>query len=335
MSKIMVLGAGGYIGIPLVKELLENDYEVVCLDRFFFGENLLLNEISQFKDKFKLIKKDIRSLSKGYFDKIDIVFDLAGLSNDPSCDLDPKLTKSINSNSVEMNVKLAKDSGVERYIYFSSCSIYGSGENSKVDENSSFNPVSEYAKAKINAENYVLRENSKKFTTTCMRNSTVFGLAPRMRFDLVVNIMTKIALQEKRLYILGGGNQWRPLIHVKDLVDAAMIFLRAPKEKISGQAFNVGGNHLNYKVSEIAKKISDTMTDNIELIKVPDDDDKRSYRVEFKKIKNNLNFVPNISIEDGVNEICEALKKNKINPDDIRWNTLQYYQKIIKDIESF
>ena len=332
MKNILITGAGGYIGIPLTSKLLDEGYCVTALDRYFFGSRLLTDNLKD-RARLRVLQDDIRNLNAGHFEGIDAVIDLAGLSNDPTCDFDPKLTTDINAYPVEKNTLLAKKSGVSRYIYFSSCSIYGVGNEMILDENSDFSPVSEYARSKIFAEAALFDKHSDTFTTVSMRNATVFGLAPRMRFDLVVNIMTKIALQQRRLYILGGGEQWRPLVHVNDLVEATSLMIKADKSLIGAQAYNVGGSKFNYKVADIAKIVEAALPFDVEIVKTPDDADKRSYRVDFTKIKTTLGFEPKLDIQYAVNEIMCAAERSELNLDDIRWNTLAYYKKLQSDFE--
>ena len=330
--RVLVLGAGGYIGIELVNSLISGGHHVVALDRYFFGADLLESHIDN-KDKLSIIYRDIRNLDLETFEDIDVVFDLAGLSNDPSCDLSPTLTEEINAFPVRVNGEKAKNAGVKRYIYFSSCSVYGAGGEDSVSEESPFAPVSNYAKAKIYAEEALLPMSSNDFAVTCMRNATVYGYAPRMRFDLVVNIMTKIALTEGRIVVLGGGKQWRPLVHVKDVVSAALNIMNAPLSTVQGHAFNVGCNEQNYTVMEIANKVATAIAKDVEIIIAPDDADKRSYRVNFDKIKNQLNWQPEHDIEETVSEISKLISSGKLDPDDPRWNTLKYYQFLMSNYE--
>jgi nucleoside-diphosphate-sugar epimerase len=329
---VLVLGAGGYIGIPLVQELVNRGNQVKALDRFFFGQDLLGETIADGGNP-EIIQDDLRFLKREYFDGIDCVFDLGGLSNDPSCDLSPDLTKEINAKSVEKNGLLAKSAGVERYIYFSSCSVYGATEDEIADEKSGLAPVSAYAEAKIFAEQSLFSLVDHRFAVTCMRNATVFGCAPRMRFDLVVNLMTKTAFEKGHIYVLGSGTQWRPLVHVLDVVKAALIISEAERDLVCSQAFNVGSTEMNYRVTEIAHQVRNAISKNIDILTIPDDKDKRSYRVDFSKINKVLGFVVCHSIADTVTQLYRLLESGKIDAKDPRWYTLPYYKKLIADYQ--
>ena len=300
----------------------------------FFGTDLV-----PFKGKsnFELVRKDIRELEPADFKGVDCVIDLAGLSNDPSCDLDTKLTKSVNYNGGMNAAKAAKEAGVTQYLYSSSCSVYGTGTTEQLNEESELAPVSEYAKAKINMEKGLLKLADDDFCVTLLRNATVYGLSPRMRFDLVINVMTLHAWNNKRLFIMGGGRQWRPLVHVQDVCRAFYTVFEADREVVQKEAFNVGSTGQNYRVEQIANVIKGVLPET-ELINVPDDADKRSYNVSFEKINEVLGYEVTKSPVDGIMEIKEALEKGQIDPNDMRTVTIKYYEyllnaeKVIKEV---
>jgi nucleoside-diphosphate-sugar epimerase len=198
-----------------------------------------------------------------------------------------------------------------------------------VDEKSKLYPLSEYAKSKITAEKKILELSNSSFCTTVLRLSTLYGLSEkRMRFDLIVNLMTLHAWKNKKIFILGGGKQWRPLIHIDDCINAFYIVLDAQKKIINKQIFNVGSNDQNYQVFQVAN-ILKRFFPEIDIEIAPDDPDQRSYRVNFDKFTRALYFKPKKTIEDGVREIKEALEKGKIT-DDLRTNTLWYYKHLIE-----
>lgn len=326
-KKVLIAGAGGYIGITMVREFLEAGYQVTGLDRYYFGKELLGPEILNHKN-FKLLKKDIRSVTATDFLGIDSVIDLAGLSNDPTCDLDLKLTYDINHLGCVNVAKCAKEAGVSRYVFSSSCSVYGEGQSTILTEESPLLPVSAYAKAKIEAEKQLLALADSKFCVTLLRNATVYGFAPRMRFDLIINIMTLFAWRDKRVFIMGGGKQWRPLVHVKDVVRAFKLVLESEPSLVQKECYNVGSNNQNYQVIQVANLVKEIFPET-NLVIAPDDNDKRSYRVCFDKIEKSLGFKNTKTPQDGINEIKAALDGARVDPTDPRTVTLKYYQYLL------
>src|SRR5262245_43147378 len=218
MSKVLVSGAGGYIGVPLCAKLVELGHLVVGLDRYFFGKTRIdgLSGNSQ----FEVIIEDIRDFDPAILKGVDVVVDLAGLSNDASAEINSELTQSINMHGATRLARLAKDAGVRRYVYSSSASVYGQGSHEKLTESDECRPLTLYAESKLHVENVLASLTDSNFETVIFRNATVFGLAPRMRFDLAINIMTLRAWKERVIYVMGGGNQWRPFVHVSDVVRA-------------------------------------------------------------------------------------------------------------------
>lgn len=307
MKKILVTGGAGYIGSVLVRTLLDKGYSVKVLDCLFFGEDPIKDCLKN--NKFELVKGDIRNIESlpDIFKDVYAVMHLASLSNDPSCDVDPQDTIDINYTSSVKLAELCKKNKIKRFIFSSSCSVYGASENLILDEQSEKAPVSLYAKSKIDFENTLLEMMDKDFFPTILRNGTVFGLSPRMRFDLVVNIMTKYAIAKNKVFIVGGGLNWRPLIHVEDVANAFILALEAPLEKVNGEIFNVGSNEMNFQVKDVAEKIKNIMP-SIEIEYAPSDKDNRSYRVCFDKISKALGFNTTKSVEDGIKEIASAIK---------------------------
>lgn len=327
MKKVYVTGAGGYIGILLCEELLNRGYSVIAMDRFFFGKDKI--SYLQGNPNLSIVMDDIRDVDTSLLKDVDAVIDLAGLSNDASSEIDPKLTQDINLDGATNFAKSAKINGVKRYIYSSSASVYGAGETQFLDETSSLAPQTEYAKAKVGMEKNLQALNDDKFEVVYLRNATVYGLAPRMRFDLVINIMTSRALKERVIYIMGGGKQWRPLVHVRDVIQAMLLALEAPKEIVSGEIFNVGSDTQNYQIEELSSFVMDVIP-NVKLHVIPDAKDLRSYHLSFKKILNVLNFVPKVGVHEGVVEIKQALEKGQVQVDDPTCYTLQWYKALME-----
>jgi len=331
--KVLVTGAGGYIGSVLVPILLENGYGVVGLDRFFFGRQTLPPEDS----RLKILQEDIRRLNESVFQGVDAVIDLAALSNDPSGELDSEKTWEINHRGRVGVAKLAKKAGVKRYLLPSSCSIYGFQEG-VLDETSSPNPLTTYAKANLQAEKDTLSLADDHFCVTVIRQATVYGLSPRMRFDLAINGMVRGYLKNGKIPILRDGNQWRPFVHVRDTSNAMKMILEAPIDKVRGQIFNVGSDDQNFQIMPLAKMVVQAMEKPFayEWYGLPD---HRSYRVSFRKIKERLGYQTKFTPEDGAREIVEQIQKGNLDPDDPRTITVQWYkhlmemQAILKQVE--
>lgn len=325
MERIFVTGAGGYIGSKLIGKLLELNYEVTACDRFFFG----IESLNNFQNnKFlKILKKDIRDLDTEDLKSQDIVLDLASLSNDPSGDLDPDLTFEINGRGRIHVAKTAKDAGVQKYILSSSCSVYGKGENNDLNEKSSTHPQSIYAQSTLLAEDETMLLSDDNFSVTALRNSTVFGLSQRMRFDLVVNLMTLAAFQKQKIIVMGGGLQWRPLVHINDVVRGFISAINSPVEVVNKQIFNIGLD--NFQVKNIAYLIRETLPFRVDIEFAPDDVDSRNYNVNFKKAKTSLGFTAEISVEKGIIEIYNALKSGSVDTG-LKTITVKWYQHLIE-----
>lgn len=322
---ILITGVGGYIGSTLAEVLLEEGHRVVGLDRFFFGEDLLGDLLSN--PCFSTVRKDIRDIGSADFDGIDAVCDLAALSNDPTGEIDPQLTEAINHLGRQKVACAARDAGVRRYVLASSCSVYGHGNQVHLTECSEPNPISAYAKANLAAERAVLPLAGPDFTITVLRQATVYGLSRRMRFDLAINLMTLNAVEKGRIFVLGGGRQWRPFVHVRDTARAFASVLCAQPELVNRQVFNVGGQ--NTQILQLAYIVRENIPFPIDLQVVPDDPDKRDYNVSFEKIQRELGYESKLSPADGVREIYEALKLGKISPQPTTY-TVAWYRKIIE-----
>jgi nucleoside-diphosphate-sugar epimerase len=331
--KVLVTGGAGYIGSILCRMLIEKGFDVICLDRFFFG----FDSIEEIRDKIKIVKEDIRWFNPNILKGIDAIIDMASLSNDPSGELDPQKTLEINYEGRVRVARLSKKYGVKKYVLASSCSVYGFQEEILTEE-SALNPLTTYAKANVLAEKEILPLADKLFTTTVLRLATVYGFSYRMRFDLAINGMVLGFYKNGKIPIMRDGKQWRPFVHVKDASNAFIKVLEAEPELVNGQIFNVGSDEQNFQIFELAKLIAESinMPFNYEWYGSPDN---RSYKVNFKKIKEVLNFKPKYTPKEGAKEVFEGLKNGKLNPDDPRTITVKWYknllemQKFIKNIE--
>lgn len=322
--KVLVTGGAGYIGSVLCRLLVEKGYTVACLDRLFFG----IDPLKEIEDKITIFKDDIRWFKPDILRGIDAVFDLASLSNDPSGELDPQKTLEINYKGRVRVAKLSKKKGVKKYVLASTCSVYGFQEGILTEE-SSLNPLTTYAKANSLAEKEVLPLSDKSFSVTTLRQATVYGYSPRMRFDLAINGMVLGFYKNGKVPIMKDGKQWRPFIHVKDTASAFIKVLEAEQELVNGQTFNVGSDEQNFQIFDLAKLVAESinMPFNFEWYGSPD---HRSYRVNFDKIRKTLKFEAKYTPKEGAREVFEALKEGRLNADDPKTITVQWYKRLLE-----
>ncbi len=326
MKTVLVTGAGGYIGSVLVPKLLSKGYKVKAVDRYFFGEDKLDKH-----ENLVLIQEDTRRLKEEVFANVDFVIDLVAISNDPSGELFEEATWQINHVSRVRTANIAKKMGVKRYILPSSCSIYGF-QDEQVDETATTNPLTVYAKANEKAEAGVFCLADDSFCVTVMRQSTVFGYAPRMRLDLAINGMTYGAWKTKKLPLMRDGKQYRPMVHVQDTTDVMCLLLEAETSKINGELFNIGSAENNYQLGPlgemVAKAVAEKIGEDVE-VEWYGDPDHRSYSVNFEKVEKTLNWKAKWNAKMGAQDIVDKLESGELQKN-TQTITLDWYNELIK-----
>ena len=300
LTKVFITGGAGYVGAVLVPKLLKEGYSVTVLDLMIYGEDVIASH-----PNLKLIKGDIRDqkLLKESIPGHDAVIHLACISNDPSFELNPNLGRSINLDAFRPLVTISQNAGVARFIYASSSSVYGVKNVPNITEDVLLEPLTDYSKFKADCEKIF---QTDKFTTVTIRPATVCGYSPRQRLDVVVNILTNLAYHKREISVF-GGDQLRPNIHIADMVDAYLLLLKAPKEKIAGEIFNAG--YENHSVLEIANMVIEVIGPDVKLVATASDDN-RSYHISSAKIHKVLGFKAKHSIQEASADLKKAFDQN-------------------------
>jgi len=326
IKTVLVTGGAGYVGAILTPLLLKEGYRVRVLDLFLYGEKVL--ESSKNNANLEMIKGDIRdsALLKKSLAGCDAVIHLACISNDPSFELDPSLARTINYDAFIPLVDIAKDSGVSRFIYASSSSVYGVREELNVTEELELKPLTDYSKYKAMCEDELLKRKAPGFTVLTLRPATVCGYSPRLRLDLSVNILTSHAINKGKITVF-GGNQLRPNFHVRDCAELYVKCLELPEAKIDGKIFNAG--YQNLTIMRIAELVQEIIGKNVSIETTPTNDN-RSYHISSEKIKKELGYEPRYSIEDAVKELKEAFETGKVK--DPLTNSLYYNIKRMQEV---
>ncbi len=311
--RVLVTGHLGYIGTVLVPLLVKAGHTVVGMDSDLYERSTFGDGITD----VPTIKKDIRDATKEDLKGFDAILHLAGLSNDPLGDLNPDLTYEINHRASVRLAELAKEVGVPRFIFSSSCSNYGAGGEDLLDEQSAFNPVTPYGISKVMVERDVAKLADDSFSPTFLRNATAYGVSPRLRFDLVLNNLTAWAFTTGRVFIKSDGTPWRPIVHIADISRAFIAVLHAPREKVHNTAFNVARNEDNYRIRELADIVKETVPDCVIEYAKDAGPDKRCYRVDSSKIRKTLpEFQPQWDARKGAKELYASYQQVGLKLDD-------------------
>jgi nucleoside-diphosphate-sugar epimerase len=328
--RLLLTGHSGYIGAVAGPMLAAAGHEVVGLDTGFFAGC----DFGPPDDgpSFPSIQKDIRRLAARDLEGFGAVVHLAALSNDPLGDLDPELTYDINLAATLRLAALAREAGVERFVFASSCSTYGAAGDEPLDERAEFNPVTPYAISKVRAEAEMAKLAGDRFSPVFLRNATAYGASPRLRLDLVLNNLVAHAFTSGRVYLLSDGTPWRPIVHVRDIAAAMIAALAAPREAIHAEAFNVGRNSENYRIRELAEIVAQVVPGSKIEYSPTAGPDLRTYRIDCSKIARRLPaFRPAWDARRGAEELYRAYREIGLTRDDLdgpRYKRLAHIQRL-------
>jgi nucleoside-diphosphate-sugar epimerase len=330
MSKVLMTGHNGYIGSVMAPLFVEAGHEVVGLDTEYFGTCSLVDD----PVSIPAVHKDIRDLEAGDLEGFDAVVHLAALSNDPIGNLSENWTEEINLDSSVRLAELAREAGVERLLFSSSCIMYGMSEEAVVDEDSPLDPKTVYARSKVDAERRIADLATDDFSPVFLRNGTVYGLSPRMRFDTVFNDFMGSAVTRRKVVVFSDGKPWRPVVHVQDVSRAFLAVLEGPKQAIHNEAFNVGAEQLNHQVIQLAETAVHAV-DGCELERRPSPGaDQRTYRTDFTKFARTFpDFEFKWTPASGAAELNQAFGRIGLDVDDFtdaRFTRLRWLNHLLE-----
>lgn len=311
--RVLVTGTDGYIGCLLAPRLMGRGHEVIGLDTGYYRDGWLFSDSRLVPRQPLAINKDLRRIEAADLEGVEAIIHLAELSNDPIGQHDPENTHDINHRGSVRLANLARELGIERFVYASSCSVYGAGSGEMLDETAPVNPLTAYAECKVAVERDVGALADDRFSPVFLRNATAFGPSPRMRFDIVLNNLAAHAQTSGQIRMISDGMPWRPLVHVLDICEALTCAVEAPRQAIHGEVFNVGHNEANYRVHEIAEIVGEAFP-GCEVTFGPSGGDDRSYRVAFDKIHDRLpGFRCAYDARDGARQLAEVFERIELD----------------------
>lgn len=327
--KVLVTGHKGYIGTVMGPMLMRAGHEVVGLDSDLYETCTFGTDLHCHPE----IRKDIRDVAASDLRGFDAIVHLAALSNDPLCNLNPDITYDINHKGTVHLAQLAKEVGIPRFLFSSSCSTYGAAGDDLLNEEAEFNPVTSYGMSKVRAEQDVAQLADDTFSPTFLRNATAYGVSPRLRCDLVLNNLTGWAFTTGKVFLKSDGTPWRPIVHIEDIVCAFIAVLHAPRELVHNQAFNVGRAEENYRMSEVAEMVQQTIPRCRIAFAKDAGPDKRCYRVDFSKLFNTLPaYQPQWSARKGVEQLYRAYQRHGLTLNDLegpKYKRIDRIQKLL------
>ena len=322
---VLVIGGAGYIGSALLPKLLEKGYHVRLLDLLLFGTEPIQAVIDH--PNLEVLQADFRQVDRVVeaMRGIDAVIHLGALVGDPACALDEELTIEINVMATRMIAEVAKGSDVSRFIFASTCSVYGANDN-LLDERSLSQPVSMYARSKLASEAVLAQMASERFSPVLLRFGTVYGISGRTRFDLVVNLLAAKACIDQRITVF-GGDQWRPFLHVEDAAAALLKVLQAPRPVIHNQVFNIGSDAQNHTIQQVGEIVHQVVPE-AELLRQDLELDQRNYRVDFRKFDSMIGFSPRWTVEMGVRQVVSAVHSGRVSDyREARYSNVRYLEE--------